>query len=291
VTTPDFDDRTDFEDADRGLIARPSEGVITAADGTVVWSFDDTAFLTAECPATVHPRLWRQARLCARAGLYEVTAGVYQVRGYDLSNMSLIEGERGVIVVDPLVSAETASAALALYRAHRGDRPVTAVVFTHSHLDHFGGVLGVLGVLGPGGVAPAAPTVPVVAPAGFLEHSVAENVQAGPAMLRRGAYYAGLPLERGPAGLVGMGLGFTTSTGRPGLVPPTVLIDHTGQEETLDGVELRFQLTPDTEAPAEMNFFLPVPRALYMAENATHTLHNILTLRGAPVRDARRWAR
>ncbi|RVU22307.1 MBL fold metallo-hydrolase [Streptomyces antnestii] len=279
---PDFADRTDFEEADRGLLAPPPTATITAEDGRVVWNFGDTAFLDEDCPDTAHPNLWRQSQLCARAGLFEVTEGVYQVRGFDLSNMTLIEGRRGVVVVDPLVSAETAAAALALYRSQRGDRPVTGVIFTHSHIDHFGGVLGVID---------ASDDVPVVAPQGFMEHSVAENVYAGTAMLRRGMYYSGANLEPGPEGLVGMGLGFTASAGTPGLVPPTVEIRHTGQELTLDGVVFRFQMTPGTEAPSEMNFLLPQLRALCMAENATHNLHNILTLRGAVVRDARIWAR
>ncbi|MFF2849648.1 alkyl/aryl-sulfatase [Streptomyces sp. NPDC058001] len=287
---PDFGDRRDFESADRGFVAGPAERTVVAGDGRVVWNFDDTVFLEGECPDSVHPGLWRQSQLCARAGLYEVADGVYQVRGYDLSNMSLVEGERGVVVVDPLVSEECAAAALALYRAHRGERPVTAVLFTHSHLDHFGGVLGVLPP-DDGDHEYGRDQVPVVAPEGFMEQSVAENVYAGTAMLRRGAYYAGSNLVRGPTGLVGMGLGFTASSGRAGLVPPTVEIRHTGQEETLDGVLFRFQMTPGTEAPSEMNFLLPGRRALCMAENATHNLHNILTLRGAVVRDARIWAR
>ena len=283
MTALDFSDRTDFEDADRGFVAGPLSRTVTAEDGRVVWDFGSTDFLDGECPETADPSLWRQSQLCARAGLYQVTEGVYQVRGYDLSNMSLIEGERGVIVVDPLVSAETAAAALALYRSQRGDRPVTGVLFTHSHLDHFGGIFGV--------ISPDDSTTPVIAPAGFLDHSVAENVYAGTAMLRRGAYYAGGALERDATGLLGMGLGFTTSSGLPGLVAPTVEISRTGQEETVDGVLLRFQLTPGTEAPSELNFLLPRRWALCMAENATHNLHNILTLRGALVRDARIWSR
>ncbi|WBB60977.1 MBL fold metallo-hydrolase [Streptomyces sp. WMMC500] len=286
MATPDPSDRADFEAADRGFLAGPAERQVTAADGRVVWDFDDTGFLSAlpdgEHPGTVDAGLWRQAKLCARAGLYEVAEGVLQVRGYDLSNMTLIEGDHGVVVVDPLISRETAAAALALYRAHRGDRPVTGVVITHSHLDHFGGILGVL--------TPDA-DLPVLAPAGFLEHAVAENVYAGTAMLRRGFYYGGMNLERGPAGLVGMGLGFTASTGTPALVPATTEVTRTGQTETVDGVGFIFQMTPGTEAPAEMNFLLPDYRALCMAENATHNLHNILTLRGALVRDARMWAR
>ncbi|MGW6457878.1 alkyl/aryl-sulfatase [Streptomyces sp. NPDC055078] len=280
--SPDFSDRTDFADADRGLIAPPAADTVTAADGRVVWDFRSTAFLDGDCPDTAHPGLWRQSQLCARAGLFEVTEGVYQVRGYDLSNMSLIEGAQGVVVVDPLVSAECAAAALALYRTHRGERPVTAVVFTHSHIDHFGGVLGVID---------EGSDVPLVAPAGFMDNAVSENVYAGTAMLRRGMYHAGADLEPGARGLIGVGLGFTASIGTPTLLPATVDITRTGQEEILDGVHFRFQFTPDTEAPSEMNFHLPERRALCMAENASHNLHNILTLRGAVVRDARNWAR
>ncbi|RKE19692.1 alkyl/aryl-sulfatase [Streptomyces sp. TLI_171] len=278
----DYSDRTAFEDADRGLIAKPATDTITTADGSLAWDFRATDFLAGDCPDTVHPSLWRQSQLTARAGLFEVREGVYQIRGFDLSNMTLIEGERGVIVVDPLVSEECAAAGLALYRAHRGDRPVTAVLVTHSHADHFGGILGVIA---------QDSDVPIVAPAGFMEHSVAENVYAGTAMLRRGDYYSGGALTAGPTGLVGMGLGFTASHGNPSLLPATLDVTHTGQEERLDGVLFRFQLTPDTEAPSELNFFLPELRALCMAENATHNLHNILTLRGALVRDARIWSR
>ncbi|MEV4556679.1 alkyl sulfatase dimerization domain-containing protein [Kitasatospora sp. NPDC049285] len=278
----DYSDRTDFEDADRGLLARPTGDTITTAEGAVAWDFRATDFLAGECPDTVHPSLWRQSQLTSRAGLFEVTEGVYQIRGFDLSNMTLIEGERGVVVVDPLVSAECAAAGLALYRSVRGERPVTAVLVTHSHADHFGGILGVLD---------QGADVPIVAPAGFMEHAVAENVYAGTAMLRRGNYYSGGDLPPGPTGLVGMGLGHAASHGNPSLLPATLDVTRTGQEERLDGVLFRFQLTPDTEAPSELNFFLPERRALCMAENATHNLHNILTLRGALVRDTRIWSR
>jgi alkyl sulfatase BDS1-like metallo-beta-lactamase superfamily hydrolase len=216
--------------------------------------------------------------------LYEVTEGVYQVRGLDLSNMTVVEGKRGVVVIDPLISAECAAAALALYREHRGERPVTGLVYTHSHVDHFGGARGVLPHGSEGGV-------PVLAPEGFLEHAVSENVFAGNAMLRRAAFMHGSRLPKGPAAQIGTGLGTITSTGTIGLVAPTVDITRTGQEEVVDGVRFVFQLTPGTEAPAEMNFLLRDQRALCVAENASHTLHNVLTLRGALVRDARVWAR
>jgi len=279
----DFADRTDFDNAERGLIARLEPGVIRSATGKVV--FDIDAFgqaVSGECPATVHPSLWRQSQLTAIQGLYEVTEGIYQVRGADLSNMTIVEADHGVIIIDPLISQECAAAALDLYRAHREAGPVVGVIYTHSHLDHFGGVLGVVD---------ADTTVPVIAPEHFMEHVVSENVYAGPAMLRRGTYYSGDALPVGAEGKVGMGLGAAASHGTAGLIPPTVSITRTGQEEVIDGVRMVFQLTPGTEAPAEMNFFFPGRHALCLAENATHNLHNLLTLRGAQVRDARMWSR
>ncbi|MEU4690890.1 alkyl sulfatase dimerization domain-containing protein [Actinoplanes sp. NPDC023714] len=274
---------TDFDDARRGLIDAGDPVVIKAADGRTVFDLTPYAFLDGERPDTVHPSLWRQAQLCLIHGLFEVTDGIYQVRGYDLSNMTLVEGDTGVIVIDPLISTETAAAAIALYRRHRGDRPVTGVIYTHSHADHFGGVLGVL----PDGAG----DVPILAPAGFMDHAVSENVYAGVAMNRRANYMYGAFLDRSPAGQVSTGLGIATSEGAIGLLAPTLDVTHTGQEETVDGVHIIFQLTPGAEAPAEMNFLFPQRRALCMAENATHNLHNLLTLRGALVRDARIWAR
>jgi linear primary-alkylsulfatase len=279
----DFADRADFDNAERGLIARLEPGVVTGADGQVVWNIDEFAAATrGDCPDTVHPSLWRQSQLTAIQGLFEVTGGIYQVRGVDLSNMTLVESDHGVIVIDPLISQECAAAGLALYRAHRGDRQVTAVIYTHSHVDHFGGVLGVVD---------AGTSVPVIAPEHFMQHAVSENVYAGIAMLRRGVFYGGASLPTGPADRVGMGLGAAASSGTIGLIAPTLDITHTGQEETVDGVRIRFQLTPATEAPSEMNFHFPDHHALCMAENATHNLHNLLTLRGAEVRDARGWSR
>jgi len=280
-----FSDVQDFDDVDRGFIAALEPGIVRNTDGDVVWDSDSYAFLEGDCPPTVNPSLWRQSRLCARQGLFEVGDRIYQVRGLDLSNMTLVEGDTGVIVIDPLISAETAAAGLALYRAHRGDRPVTGVIYTHSHIDHFGGVKGVTRVEDV-----EAGRCPVLAPAGFVEHAVAENVYAGTAMGRRAAYMYGAALPRGPRGAVGAGLGPTTSTGTPTLITPTIDIEHTGQAETVDGVEIEFQMTPGTEAPAEMNFYFPQLRALCMAENATHTLHNLLTLRGALVRDPHVWS-
>ncbi|MFH8837705.1 alkyl/aryl-sulfatase [Streptomyces sp. NPDC017868] len=282
-TLPSFGDTADFENADRGFLGSLVPGVVQAEDGRVIWDNDAYAFLKGDCPDTAHPSLWRQGQLSARQGLYEVTAGIYQVRGLDISNMTLVEGERGVIVIDPLISVETAAAALALYREHRGDRPVTGVIYTHSHGDHFGGVRGVL----PHGTEEG---VPVLAPAGFLEHAVSENVYAGTAMTRRASFMYGVGLPKAPDGQIGVGLGQATSTGTISLIPPTVDITETGQQETVDGVRIVFQLTPGTEAPAEMNFLFPDQRALCLAENATHNMHNVLTLRGAVVRDSRIWA-
>ncbi|MER8034909.1 alkyl/aryl-sulfatase [Streptomyces hydrogenans] len=279
-----FEDTTDFEDADRGFLGALVPGIVEAEDGRVVWDNDAYDFLKGDCPGTANPSLWRQAQLASKQGLYEVTEGIYQVRGLDLSNMTLVEGERGVIVVDPLISAETAAAALALYREHRGDRPVTGLIYTHSHGDHFGGARGVL----PRGTEEG---VPILAPAGFLEHAVSENVYAGTAMTRRAVFMYGDRLPKAPDGQIGAGLGMTTSTGTLTLIPPTLDITETGQEETVDGVRIVFQLTPGTEAPSEMNFLFPDLRALCLAENATHNMHNILTLRGAVVRDSRIWSR
>jgi alkyl sulfatase BDS1-like metallo-beta-lactamase superfamily hydrolase len=278
----DLSDRTDFENAGRGLIARLEPGVIMNADGQVVFDADQFALVAGDCPATVHPSLWRQSQLTSRQGLYEVTPGIYQVRGADLANMTLVESRTGVIVIDPLTSQECAAAALALYRAHRGDRSVTAVIYTHPHLDHFGGVLGVV---------PADTKVPIIAPEHFMEHAVSENVYAGTAMLRRGMYYSGDALPAGPAGSVGMGLGTRVSHGTVGLIAPTLYITRTVHEKIIDGVRILFQLTPGTECPAEMNFLFPAQHALCLAENATRNMHNLLTLRGAQVRDPRSWSR
>ena len=280
-----FGDARDFADADRGFIAKQEPCVITAADGRVVWDNDVYAFLTGDAPTSVHPSLWRQSTLVAKQGLYEVVPGIYQIRGFDLSNMTVIEGDTGIIVIDPLVSTEVAAAALALYRQHRGDRAVKAVIYTHSHVDHFGGVLGVTSQedVDAGKVA-------VIAPEGFTEHAVQENVYAGTAMARRAGYMYGAALDRGPQGQVGCGLGQTPSTGEVAIIVPTLDIRETGEKHTVDGVEIEFQMAPGTEAPAEMHFYFPRFRALCMAENATHNLHNLLTLRGALVRDPHGWA-
>ena len=285
AASPVYADRRDFEDAARGFVGALEPGVVRAADGRVVWDNDSYSFLEGEAPETVHPSLWRQSQLVAMQGLYEVTDGIYQARGLDLSNVTFVEGRTGVIVIDPLISVETAAAALGLYHRHRGERPVTGVIYTHSHVDHFGGVKGVTTQDDVD-----AGRVVVLAPAGFMEHAVAENVYAGTAMSRRAGYMYGAALARGPRDQVGAGLGQTTSVGTVSMIAPTLEITTTGQEEVVDGVRIVFQMAPGTEAPAEMHFYFPDLRALCMAENATHTLHNLLTLRGALVRDANAWA-
>ncbi|WP_442942708.1 alkyl/aryl-sulfatase [Nocardia sp. NBC_01503] len=280
-----FADTQDFDDATRGLVARREPNAVTDADGTVLWDNDTYAFLDGEAPDTVNPSLWRQSRLAAIDGLFEVVPGIYQVRGLDLSNTSFIEGDAGVVVVDTLLSAETGAAALELYRRHRGDRPVKAIIYTHSHADHFGGVKGFVSQREVDDGA-----VRIFAPEGFIEHSVSENVYAGTAMNRRAAYMYGAALARGPQGQVGAGLGQTISTGTVSLIAPTDFITTTGHEETVDGVRMIFQMAPDTEAPSEMLVYFPDHRALCAAEDATHTFHNLLTLRGAVVRDPHGWA-
>ncbi len=280
-----FGDTTDFDDADRGFLGTLADPVIRDGDGNAVWDASAYDFIDGDAPASVNPSLWRQSRLVAKHGLFEVVEGIYQVRGLDLSVMSFVETDNGVVVVDPLISRETAAAGLALYREHRGDRPVVAVIFSHSHIDHFGGVLGVVE-----SADLEARRVQIVAPHGFLEHAIAENVYAGTAMARRAGYMYGAALARGPQGQVGAGLGQTTSTGEAGILVPTTDVKETGERHTFDGVEIEFQLAPGTEAPSEMHFHIPRYRALCMAENATHNLHNLLTLRGALVRDPHVWS-
>jgi alkyl sulfatase BDS1-like metallo-beta-lactamase superfamily hydrolase len=273
----------DFEDAQRGFIATDAPSKVAGSDGTTAWDFEAYAFVTGDAPPTVNPSLWRQAQLNGRPGLYEVVPGIHQVRSYDLSNMTLIEGRTGWIVVDPLTVRETAAAALALARRHLGERPVSAVIFTHSHVDHFGGIEGVL---------PAGPsTVPVIAPAGFMEEATSENVLAGVAMGRRAMFMYGLALPRSPVGHVDTGLGKGVPTGGTiSIREPTVLVDRTPQEMEIDGVRFVFQHAPESEAPAELTFYLPDHKAWCGAEIVSHTLHNLYTLRGAKVRDARKWS-
>lgn len=281
--SPSFSDREDFDNASRGFIDSLNPCVIRRSDGHVVWDNDQYSFVNAECPTTANPKLWRQAQLSSKQGLFEVTEGIYQVRGLDISNMTIVEGHHGVVVIDPLISAECAAAGMDIYRQHRGNRPVTGLIYSHSHADHFGGARGVL---------PAGPTtIPIIAPEHFVEEALSENIFVGPGMRRRAAYMYGTHLVKGPQGQIGCGLGMTTSSGSVDLVPPNTIIQNTGEEKVIDGVKLVFQMVPETEAPAEMNFYFPDHRALCIAECATHCMHNVITLRGAQVRDAKAWSK
>ncbi|TDZ28425.1 Alkyl/aryl-sulfatase BDS1 [Colletotrichum spinosum] len=282
---PSFDDRRDFIDADRGFVAALEPGVITNSKGDVVWNIDDFKFLEGECPDTAHPYLWRQGQLNSKQGLYEIVPGIYQIRAFDLSDMTIIEGQEGIIIIDPLVSGECAKAGLELYQQHRGShRRVTGVLYSHSHGDHY---------MGAAGVIPQSPdpSLPIIAPEGFMEAILSESMIAGPAMRQRGAYMYGRALSRGPKGHIGTGLGMASSTGTTSLIPPNILIQITGEEHVIDGVRIVFQMVPGTEAPAEINFHFPDFRALCIPETATNCMHNIVTLRGAQVRDSKAWSR
>jgi alkyl sulfatase BDS1-like metallo-beta-lactamase superfamily hydrolase len=284
-----FEDRRDFEEADRGFVAPlPDNGVIKADDGRVVWDLSRFAFITDDAPApdTVNPSLWRQSQLVIRGGLYKVVDRLYQVRTADLSNLTIAEGDTGLVVFDPLISVETASAALELYYAHRPRKPVVAVVHSHSHVDHYGGVRGVISEEDV-----KAGKVVIVAPVGFLQAAVAENVLAGNVMSRRASYMYGNLLPCDPKGQVGAGLGMTTSTGTISLIPPTHEITETGQRMTIDGLDFEFLLAPDTEAPAEMHWYIEQLKAVSAAENCCHTLHNTYSIRGTSCRDPQAWSK
>lgn len=282
--TPTLADQQRSVDAARGFIAGPS-GQIRAADGRTVWDFDRFAFLDQAAPETAHPALWRHARLNNRAGLYKVADGVHQLRGFDLANLTLIDGKTGWIVVDTLTTRETAAAALAFARLHLGNKPVSAIVFTHSHVDHFGGAHG---VLDPGEAVRR--QVPIVAPAGFMDEATSENILLGPAMGRRATFQFGSQLPASPRGLIDSGLGKALPNGQIDILAPTILVDRTPQAITLDGVQFVFQHVPDAEAPAELAFYLPDLKAFCGAELLSQTLHNLYTLRGAKVRDALKWS-
>lgn len=283
--TLDFSDEREMEFAARGLICAPESLELVDAEGKVIWSQDAYAFLEEEAPDTANPSLWRNTRINHLYGLFEVVEGIYQVRGYDMSNITFIKGDTGWIVFDPLMSVECAQAAKALVDQQLGEYPVKAVVYSHTHVDHFGGVKGIISQeqVDRG-------EVQVIAPEGFEQHAVSENVYAGTAMSRRAAYQYGALLEPGDQGALGIGIGMGQSSGTISYISPTVSITYTGQTLTVDGVEMEFQLTPGTEAPAEMNTWLPQKNALWLAENCTGTLHNLYTLRGAQVRDGNAWA-
>lgn len=283
-----FEDRRDDEESRRGFMAAPASRRIMADAGNVAWDMGSYDFLLQGRPFdSVHPSLQRQAVLNMAYGLYEVVPGkIYQVRGFDLANISFIRGKRGWIVFDPLTCQETARAALELVNEQLGKRPVSAVVYSHSHGDHFGGVRGVVDEADV-----KSGKVPVIAPVGFMKHAVSENVYAGNAMNRRLYYQYGLLLPRSPYGHVDQAIGKSAAAGRSGLIPPTRIIDGDIEELTVDGVKMVFQNTPGTEAPAEMNTWFPEFRAFWAAENISGTIHNIYTLRGALVRDPLEWSK
>ena len=282
-----FSDTRDFDEAARGFLGTIENAKVTSPQGRTVWSLEPYAFLKEEkAPATVDPSLWRQSRLNMNHGLFEVLPGVYQVRGLDIANMTLIEGDKGVVVVDTLTSIEGARAAMELYFQHRGRKPVSAVIFTHTHTDHWGGARGVLD-----DATLASGTVPIIAPNLFMEHAVSENIIAGPAMLRRAQYQFGPFLAKGVRGHVDCGLGKSMAAGAVALLRPTDLIIATGDKRVIDGLEFEFQMAPNSEAPAEMHFFVPRYKLLNLAENCTHNFHNLLPFRGADVRDALAWSK
>ena len=281
-----LDDQGDVTDARRGFLAAIEEDAILNADGNIVWSVPQFDFLDADAPDTVNPSLWRQSHLAAQHGLFQVAEGIYQVRGYDLAVMSVIEGETGWIIIDPLTATETAAAALKLVNDTLGERPITGMLYTHSHVDHFGGARGIISE-----EEVKARNVPVLAPIGFSESAVSENVLAGNLMSRRAILMFGNTLPRVETGHVGSGLGPGLPNGTISLILPTEEIEGRGTQRTIDGVLFEFVDAAGTEAPAEFMFYLPEKRALCTAEVATATFHNVLTPRGAKVRDAREWSR
>ena len=281
----DFEDGREKENAERGLIAAPDSLEIKTADGKVAWSQDAYAFLDEDAPDSANPSLWRNTQLNHVYGLFEVMDGIYQVRGYDMSNITFIKGETGWIIYDPLMTVECAQAAFDLVKENIGDYPVKAVLYSHSHVDHFGGVAGIVSE-----EQVAEEEILIIAPEGFEEHAVSENVYAGTAMGRRASYQYGTLLEGGEKGSLCIGIGMGQSHGTTSYISPNTIISKTGQRMVIDGVIMEFQLTPGTEAPAEMNTWFPQKKALWMAENCTGTLHNLYTLRGAEVRDGQAWA-
>ncbi len=294
----DFEDTTEYEFATRGLIDAPEALEIKDESGKVVWSQKAYAFVDGydKAPDTVNPSLWENTKNNHAYGLFEVCENLYQVRGYDMANLTLIKGDTGWIIFDPLMSAECSKAAFELVEKNLGSYPVVAVIISHPHVDHYGGISGVMNAQQ---LADSALTleqqltsgkIPVIVPEGFTQHAVSENVYSGKAMGRRANYQYGVFLEPSETGKVAMGIGMGQSTGTVSFFTPTYEIKETGETYEIDGVKLEFQMTPGTEAPAEMNIWVPEMNALWVAENCTATLHNLYTLRGAQVRDGNAWA-
>jgi len=284
-----FNDKTSFQNAQKGFIAPlPNNGVIKNDKGNIVWDLSKYSFIKEDrqAPETVNPSLWRQSQLIKISGLFKVSEHIYQVRTADLSNITFIEGPGGIVIVDPLISTETAKASMDLYFQHRAKQPIVAVIYTHSHVDHYGGVKGVVSE-----TAVKDGNVKIVAPDGFINNAVAENVMAGNVMSRRASYMYGNLLTQSETGQVGSGLGMTTSTGTISLIPPTDIITKNEQKLQLAGLDFVFHMAPDSEAPSEMFFYIPKYKALCTAEDATHTLHNTYSLRGAKIRDPLAWSK
>lgn len=292
-----FEDEKEFENATKGLIEAPESVVIYNDAGEVVWSVDALGNLEGEAPDTVNPSLWRNTQLNAYAGLFEVCDGIYQVRGYDMANATFIRTDNGWIVFDVLMCKEDMQAAYELMKKHFGEMDIKAILYSHSHVDHFGGVEG---IISKEDVVDAtlsideqlkSDKVVVIAPEGFLEHAVSENIYAGMAMSRRAQYQYGTLVGKGSTGSLAMGIGIGQAVGTVSLIAPTIEITSDIESLTIDGLEIEFMLTPGTEAPAEMNAYFPKYEALWMAENCTGTLHNLYTLRGAQIRDGNAWAK
>ena len=295
----DFDDKTEYEFATRGLIDAPEELEIKDSDGNVVWSQKAYSFVDnyTECPDTVNPSLWENTKNNHAYGLFEVCENIYQVRGYDMANLTLIRGDSGWIVFDPLMSVECTQAAMQLVEKNLGKLPVKAVIISHPHVDHFGGITGVITDEQAADSALsleeqlASGLIPIIVPEHFVEHAVSENIYAGKGMGRRASYQYGVFIEESETGSVAMGIGMGQSTGTVSFITPTYEIKATGETYEIDGVTMEFQMTPGTEAPAEMNIWLPESKALWVAENCTATLHNLYTLRGAQIRDGDDWSK
>ncbi len=282
-----MNDQQDFADATRGKLAELKEPLVKAADGRTVWNTQRYDFIKGDAPPTVNPSLWRQQKLNTAQGLFKVTDGIYQIRGYDIANMTLVEGASGWIVIDTMLTEDVARAGLKLaMETLKSTKPVVAVIYTHSHADHFGGVRGVVDEADV-----RSGKVKVIAPEGFMDSAVAENVLAGNAMSRRASYMYGTTLQANDKGSVGTGLGLALSNGAPGLIPPTVIIKKTGEELNVDGVRMQFQMAQGSEAPSEMMFYFPDKKVLCLSEVATKLMHNVYTIRGAKVRDALAWSK
>lgn len=283
-----FDDTSDFDNAHKGFVAALPNDPIKGEKGNLIWDPNKYGFIKegSKAPATVNPSLWRQSQLLNIGGLFEVTDGIYQIRNQDLSNMTIIEGQDGITIVDPLISKETSKVGIDLYYANRGKKPVKALIYTHSHVDHYGGARGVVDEADV-----KSGKIKVYAPEGFLEAAVAENVFAGNAMSRRASYMYGNLLPPDAKGQVGAGLGSTTSAGTVTLIPPTVIVKKTGEKHTIDGLTYEFMMAPGSEAPAEMLWYIEEKKAIAAAEDCTHTLHNTYSLRGAKIREPLPWSK